>query len=173
LPHNLICLNCVSEPGYNLEGWQFFGMDRINHAPAGGEILFPNQKRNDFVDANWAVQAQKFGITFMICEQWLRWISLERLREHSMACGYKFRVTEFKSNDSGSMVTVENTGVAPIYYDAYVTVNGIRSAESLKYLGAGKQRQFHIESGGNKPVLTIECDRLVPGQKIEYEADLK
>ena len=160
------------ESGYNLDGWLFFGMDRTHYSPAGGEILFPNRERSDFVDARWAAQAKKFEITFMICEQWLRWISIDRLRDHGMACGYKFKVTGFKANKNSTLVTIENTGVAPIYFDAYVTINGVRSTESLKYLQAGAAREFLVWSGGEKPVLTIECDRMVAGQIIEYEAAL-
>ncbi|MBN2008803.1 DUF4832 domain-containing protein [candidate division KSB1 bacterium] len=160
------------KPGYNYEGWEFFGLKRYERSPTGGEILFPRKERSDFVDSHWAHESRKFGITFMICEQWLRWISIDRLREHSMACGYKFQVTEFTTNKYSAKVTVKNTGVAPIYYDAFITVNGVRSEESLKFLQPGESRQFHVQSGGENPKLTIECDRLVPGQKIEYNADL-
>lgn len=161
------------EPGYNYEGWQFFGLKRFEASPAGGEILFPEKKQSDFVDAAWAQKSRQFGISFMICEQWLNWISPERMRQHSMDCGYKFKVCEFKSSERNSVVSVTNTGVAPIYYDAYITVNGIRSSESLKYLQAGDTLQYQIQSGGTNPILTIESDRLVPGQKIGFEADLK
>ena len=34
------------QPGYNLEGWEFFGRDRWQRAPCGGEILFPNQRQD-------------------------------------------------------------------------------------------------------------------------------
>ncbi|MBN2412641.1 DUF4832 domain-containing protein [candidate division KSB1 bacterium] len=161
------------KPGYNYEGWEFFGLKRYEESPAGGEILFPNQERSDYVDSNWTKESRRFGITFMICEQWLRWITIDRLRQHSMDCGYKFKVTDFKTSDNSAIVTVQNTGVAPIYYDAFVTVNGVRSTESLKYLQAGESRLFHVQAGGKNPKLTIECDRLVPGQKIEYDADIK
>ena len=160
------------ESSYNYDGWVFFGLKRYEQSPAGGEILFRTQERSDYVDANWSKESRRFGITFMICEQWLRWIDFDRLRKHSMACGYKFKVTDFKTNENSAKVTVENTGVAPIYYDAFVTVNGVRAAESLKALQAGDTREYQVESGGENPKLTIECDRLVPGQKIEYEADL-
>ena len=51
-------------------------------------------------------------------------------------------------------------------------MNGIRSKETLKYLQPGKSKQYTVSSGGKNPQLTIECDRLAPGQQIEYEADL-
>ncbi len=37
----------------------------------------------------------------------------------------------------------------------------------------GELREFTIASGGNVPILTIECDRLVKSQSIGFEADLK
>nr|MCU0709910.1 hypothetical protein [Pirellula sp.] len=61
----------------------------------------------------------------------------------------------------------------PIYYDAFPTVNGVRSEQSLKGLLPGERKLFEIEAGGESPTLSIECDRLVPGQKIEFDADLK
>jgi len=161
------------EPGYNLGGWTFFGRRRYEKSPAGGEILFPNQAHSDSVDAVWAQESRNFGISFMICEQWLRWITMDRLRQNSMAMGYKFEISDFRTDENSARVTVTNTGVAPIYYDAFVTVNGIRSTETLKYLQPGERRRYSVESGGVAPELTIECDRLVPGQRIEHEANLQ
>ena len=69
-------------------------------------------------------------------------------------------------------MTVANRGVAPIYHDAYLAVNGVRSERSLKGLLPGASRTDEIASGGSSPRLTIACDRLVPGQSIDYEADL-
>lgn len=159
-------------PGYNLEGWEFFGRDRWKHSPCGGEILFRNQQRAEQVAAAWAQEAANFHITFMICEQWPRWTTMERIREHGMACGYRFSVTAFEASDSAARVTVANSGAAPIYYDAFAAVNGVRAQESLKGLLPGAERRFTVASGGANPTLTIECDRLVPGQRVEFEADL-
>jgi hypothetical protein len=36
----------------------------------------------------------------------------------------------------------------------------------------GESRTDEIAAGGASPKLTIACDRLVPGQVIEYEAGL-
>ncbi|MGD0111158.1 MAG: DUF4832 domain-containing protein [Armatimonadota bacterium] len=160
------------QPGYNLEGWEFFGRDRWRHAPCGGEILFPNRPREQQVAAAWATEAANFHITFMIGEQWPRWTTLERIREHGLACGYKFRVTALEVSDTAAQVAVANSGVAPIYYDAFVAVNGVRAQDSLKGLLPGEERRFTVASGGENPKLTIECNRLKPGQRIEFEADL-
>ncbi len=159
-------------PGYNLEGWDFFRRDRWKHSPCGGEILFRSRERAEQVAAVWAREAANFHITFMICEQWPRWTTMERIREHSLACGYRFRITAFEASDTAARVTVANTGVAPIYYDAFVAVNGVRARDSLKGLLPGETREFTVLAGGTNAELTIECDRLVPGQRIEFEAEL-
>ena len=94
-------------------------------------------------------------------------------RAAGLACGYKFRVLAFEANAKQSHVTITNTGVAPIYHDAFVAVNGVRARESLLGLLPGERRTVKIAAGGKSPKLTIACDRLVPGQVIEFEADLK
>jgi hypothetical protein len=67
---------------------------------------------------------------------------------------------------------VTNRGVAPIYHDAYLAVNGVRAERSLKGLLPGESRTDEIGSGGESPQLSIVSDRLVPGQMIEFEANL-
>jgi hypothetical protein len=110
----------------------------------------------------------------LLGEQWRDVTTIEKIRDHGLACGYKFQVTSFKANSKQSIVSVKNIGVAPIYYDAFMTVNGIRSQESLKGLLPGTQHEFHVSSGGDpsKIKLTIECERLVSGQSIEFKAEL-
>jgi hypothetical protein len=71
------------------------------------------------------------------------------------------------------LIEVKNTGVAPIYYDAYVAVGGIRARESLKLLEPDSSIICNFAINKNSLNLTIECDHLVPGQQIEYEANLK
>ncbi len=48
----------------------------------------------------------------------------------------------------------------------------MRSATSLKGALPGVAVGFVIAKGGSRPVVSIECDRLVPGQVIEFDADL-
>lgn len=160
------------KPGYNYDGWKFFGLQRYQQSPAGGEILFPDKAHSDLVSSEWPAQTRRFGITFMVCEQWLKWISQDQLRTHSMACGYKYKIKSFKSNGKVVRVTVENTGVAPIYHDAYVAIDGLRSTRSLKSLLPGQSQEYEVKLASKEPKLTIESDRLVKGQKIEFDADL-
>jgi hypothetical protein len=160
------------KPGYNRAGWDFFGRDRWQRAPMGGEILFPHRSQANAIAAAWAREAANFHLTFLIGEQWPRWTTMDAVREHGMACGYRFRITAFAASATTSHVTVSNTGVAPIYYDTFVAVGGKRAKESLKGLLPGESRRLEVASGGSNPHLAIECDRLVPGQRIGFDADL-
>ena len=44
----------------------------------------------------------------------------------------------------------------------------MRSPQSLKLLSPGDTLACSVSAGGDEPVLTIESDRLVPGQSIGY-----
>lgn len=93
------------------------------------------------------------------------------IRMAGLACGYRFRVTRFFASPSTSEVVVTNVRVAPIYHHAFPAVNGVRSRDSLKGLLPGESATLKIAAGGKNPELTIESDRLVPGQRIEYESE--
>jgi hypothetical protein len=158
--------------GYNRNGWSFFGRDRWKQSPMGGEILFPDKRQAEQVSAAWAREVADFHLTFLIGEQWPRWTTTNRISMLGMACGYRFKITAFQASADAAHVTVLNTGVAPIYFDAFVAVNGVRAKGTLKGLLPGESRRYDVASGGTNPQLAIECDRLVPGQRIDFEADL-
>jgi len=158
---------------YNMEGWQFFGRDRWQVAPMGGEQLIDSTDQAKEIVQNWARQANAFHVSFMIAEQWPNWMSGKLLRECSSSLGYRFQVRTFETSPAASRVTIANTGVAPIYYDAYPAVNGVRSKESLRGLLPNQARDFIIPSGASRAKFSIECDRLSPGQRIEFDAELR
>ncbi len=37
--------NLAWKPGYNVDGWKFFGRKRLNHSPASGELPDPSGAR--------------------------------------------------------------------------------------------------------------------------------
>lgn len=114
----------------------------------------------------------QIGITYMIGNDQPAYQTIDRIKAVGIANGYKFTVVAFRASASQSQITIRNTGIAPIYYDAYPATNGVRASISLKGLGPNETREFSVNSGGANPTLTIECDRLVEGQAIEYEAEL-
>jgi hypothetical protein len=163
----------------NEPNWDRLGRDRWKRAPAGGEFSFfePEDQKEALSAAGphgvpFERHAAKFHVSFMIGDGQPRFQKPDRIREAGLACGYRFRVTRFESRAGRSVVTIRNTGIAPIYHDAFPAVDGVRAKESLKALLPDQERMFEIAAGGTAPALTIESDRLVPGQRIEYDADL-
>ena len=170
---------CRDHDGYNRDCFEFFGQEKRLRSPVGGEFsYYSDYDQRHALDpsgpygVSFEEMAARYNVSYMIGDDQPAFQTAERIRQAGMAAGYRFRVTAFQASDTASLVTVENHGIAPIYYDAWVVVNGVRAAESLKGLRPGEQKNFTIASGGDSPQLTIECDRLVPGQRIEFEADL-
>lgn len=171
--------NHADHAKYNEPHWKTLGLDRWQRSPMGGEFSFFEAKDQKLALAPngphgipFEEHARKFHITFILGDAQPRHQKPQRIREAGLACGYRYRVTEFLASETEARVTVENQGIAPIYYDAFPTVNGVRATESLRGLLPQQSRTFSVAAGGTKPVLTIECDRLVPGQRIEFDAEL-
>ena len=168
--------------GYNRSCFEFFGLNRYEHAPMGGEFSYYTHHDQQFAlsaegphGIPFETFSAEYHITFMIGNDQPDYQSLERIREAGLTTGYRFTITGFKSSSADSRVSVLNSGVAPIYYDAYISVNGMRADASLKGLLPGQQQEFTINLGseaGDDLQLRIDCDRLVEGQQIQYDADL-
>jgi len=172
---------------YNAQSWKQFGVDRWQKHPAGGELSYytqRDQKRALATDGPYGISFERlaadYHITYMIGDGQTEYQSNATIAQAGQALGYQFRITRFRSTPSGgpehpqglSEVTITNEGIAPLYHDAYVAINGTRAAETLRGLLPGDTKMFIISSGGTEPVLTIDCDRLVPGQRIEFNASL-
>ena len=162
---------------WNLGNWNFFDRERYRRSPAGGEFSYYSNydQRNVLTPETGAYGtpfeewAQDFHVSYMLGNDQPSYHSEERIKEASMATGYRFQITSFRASADSAEVGITNSGVAPIYYDAFVAVNGVRSTTSLKHLCQGDSLVVRIPSGGIEPVLSIECDRLIQGQVIEFE----
>ena len=120
---------CRQHAEVNELNWNFFGRDRWKRAPAGGEISYyttHDQKEALAKDGPHGIPFEKaaadFHVTFMIANDQPKYQKMDRIRAAGMACGYKFRILAFEASPTRSRVTVTNTGVAPIYHDAYLAV---------------------------------------------------
>ncbi len=153
---------------------------RYERSPIGGELSYYSDY--DQVHAldlagpygtSFETMAARYHVSYMIGNDQPNYgVTEARIRAAGIATGYRFRVTAFSASASRSRVTVENVGIAPIYRDAWITVNGSRSSESLKGLLPGRSLSVEVASGGTASVLSISCERLVDGQEIEFEAEL-
>jgi hypothetical protein len=169
---------CKQHARENEPNWTFFGRERYRRAPAGGEFsYYSDQDQKQALAPGgphgvpFETAARQFHLTFIIGSDQPQYQKMDRIRDAGMACGYRFKVTRFRSGGGRSKVEVTNSGTAPIYYDAFVAVKNVRAKGSLKGLGPAESRSFDVEAAGE--TLSIECDRLVPGQRIEVDADLK
>jgi len=162
---------------WNLGNWNFFNRERYRQAPAGGEFSYYSNydQRNVLTPVTGAYGtsfeqwAGDFHITYMLGNDQPAYQTEARIKEASMASGYRFQITSFSASSDSSRVSVTNVGVAPIYFDAFLAVNGVQSTESLKLLSSGDTLQVHIPSGGENPTLSIESEKLLAGQMIEFE----
>ncbi|TVP94437.1 MAG: DUF4832 domain-containing protein [Planctomycetaceae bacterium] len=170
---------CQTHSGYNRDCWLKFGSDRWHRAPAGGEFSYYTDHDQRLAlgpkgphGIAFEQLASDFHLSYVIGDGQPRYQPTERIVEAGLALGYRFRVTRFRAQPGFSEVTVLNEGIAPLYHDAYVTVDGVRGPSSLKGLLPGESLTVRIAAGGLQPELTIESDRLVPGQEIGYNASL-
>ena len=90
-----------------------------------------------------------------------------------MSMGYRFEVRNFSVKaGTGASVRIANTGVAPIYRDAFLAVDGVRSGHSLRTLMPGTETTILIDNPSvtTASKLTIECDALLPGKTLPFDA---
>ena len=174
---------CEDHDGYNHDGWMFFGADRYKTAPGGGEFSYYTDydqrhclDRKGLHGRRFEDEVAKYHLTFIIGNDQPGFQKWPRIVEASQSMGYRFCIKDFlvKAGD-GASVCVANTGVAPIYYDTFVDVDGVKGDYNLRNLMPGDSLWVKVPnpSVSSTPSLSISCSRLVPGQKIEYEADVK
>ncbi len=166
---------------YNRSSWLFFDENRSHTRVAGGEFNYHSdydQKHAlDLPTGPWGVSfeelSEKYHISYMVGNDQLRYKSKERIEEAGMNIGYHFQVNKFRVTELVTEVEITNIGIAPIYYDAYPMVKGVRSLESLKGLLKGESKVFTINAIADNEELMIDSDRLVAGQEIQFDANLE
>lgn len=174
---------CQDHDGYNHRGWMFFGADRYKTAAEGGEFsYYTDYDQKHALDPEgmhgrrFEDEVAKYHLTFIIGNDQPGKQTWERFVEASQSMGYRFRIKDFRvKSGEGAAVWIKNSGVAPIYYDAFLDVDGAKGDYNLRNLMPGDSLWVKVPnpSVSATPSLSISCSRLVPGQKIEYEADVK
>lgn len=178
-----------SKDGYNEQCWNTMGENRWKTGVCGGEIsYYEDDDQKNFTNTKgmyghtWEEQSAKYHITFMIANDnpsMNKYKNAERFKECSMATGYHFVVTKCVTDGLQTKITVTNTGVAPLYRDAYFAIGSIRSSETLRGLLPGESIEVTIDAAlecdnkgqaVNNPV--IASDYILDTQTIEYDCDL-
>lgn len=171
---------CDSHDGYNHSMWKIFGEERYKHSPFGGEFsYYTSYDQQHCLDKEglhgrlFEDEVAKYHMTYIIGDGQPRYQKPARIKEAAMSMGYKFTILDYKVLGSNAAVLIKNTGVAPIYRDAWVAVGDKRGDVNLRNLMPNEKWWIHIEGGYTEgAVPTIECDHLVEGQTIEYAANV-
>ena len=167
---------------YNRDCWLFFGEDRYKIAPRGGEFsYYTDYDQEHCLDVEgmygrvFEDEVAKYHMTYIIGNDQPGYQTMDRIKEASMSMGYKFEIKDYRVKGNEAAVLIANIGVAPIYRDAYVAVGGVKGEYSLKNLMPGEEVWITVsgDTVSAEAVPEIVCDHLVPGQKIEYKADVK
>ena len=165
---------------YNRDCLLFFNYDeRYKTAPMGGEFsYYTTYDQQHTLDKEgmygrvFEDEVAKYHMTYINGNDQPKYQKMSRIKQASMSMGYKFEIKDFRVKGNEAAILITNIGVAPIYRDAYVAVGGVKGEYSLMNLMPGEEVWIHIKGEGvsAQAVPTIECDHLVPGQKIEYKA---
>ena len=171
------------EGDYNENCWNAIGKGtRWKTGACGGEIsYYTSADQRNFLNpagmygVTWEQASAKYHISFMIANDapGSQYGTAARFKEASMACGYHFILTGLYANEQKTAAYVTNTGIAPIYRDAYLAVDGLRSATSLKGLLPGDTLLVYVDKPTTGADLTIESDFILPTQRIQFDADLR
>ena len=96
----------------------------------------------------------------------------ERVKQASMATGYRFVVRKCATNGKKTLLLVSNEGIAPIYRDAYFAIGDVRSETSVKGLLPDEEKWIEIAAkpSSDGSDIKIVCDHILPQQEIEFEA---
>ena len=171
------------EGDYNENCWNAIGKGaRWQTGACGGEIsYYTSADQKNFLNpagmygVTWEQASAKYHISFMIANDapGSQYGTAERFKEASMACGYHFALTGLYANDSQTAACVTNAGIAPIYRDAFLAVDGVRSDTSLKGLLPGDTLLVYVNKVTNGHDVTIESDYILPTQAIQFDADFR
>ena len=170
-----------SGDGWNEQMWNYCnGKTRWQTAPCGGEIsYYSSRDQHDFLNpqglygVTWEQAAAKYHITFMNANDATEgsYGTPQRFLEAAHASGYKFEITTLKSNHNTTTLTITNSGVAPIYRPAYVSINGTQSDYNLMQLLPQQSQTIEFPYSKNDS-LQIDIVSDFTLINIPYEANL-
>lgn len=172
-----------SNDGYNERNWKAIGKStRWQTGVCGGEVsYYTNADQRNFLNPEgmyghtWEEQAAKYHITFMISNDAPggQYGTAERFLSAGLAAGYCYNVVSAKTSDKLTRLHVTNTGVAPIYREAYFAVGEVRSDVNLMNVLPGDTVKIEIAAPLTDPsLLHIASDFTLEGRDIQYEAQL-
>jgi hypothetical protein len=165
---------CKQHRKENEPDWNALDRNRWKVAPTGGEFSYYNKRDQKLALApngpngeSFEAAAKRFNLSFIIGSDQPEFQSMQRIAEAGQAIGYRMQIRKRTSNGTQTHVTVVNSGIAPMYHDAFITIADECAKETLRGLLPGQEKTFTIDQGQGS--LSITSDRLVPGMKIPFE----
>lgn len=167
-----------SGDGWNEQMWNMSGKDRWKHSPCGGEVSYYTESdQHNFLSpqgiygVTWEQAATKYHITFMNSNDATdgSYGTAKRFIEASKVTGYRFEITELKSNQTTTILTIKNIGNTPIYRPAFVEINGVRSEFNLMQLQPAQSATLRFNTSGELQVRIVSDFTLID---IPFEANL-
>ena len=110
--------------------------------------------------------ARRFGISFMIANDQPRYRSLERIKQASLATGYRLAITTRQTNGNATRLTIRNIGVAPPAHPIAVRM-GNSVPVPLQPLPAGQSQTIDLSTTEGE--IMFISDRLISGQRIPHD----
>jgi len=165
----------------NRPNWLFFGADRADSRPAGGELsYFTAFDQGHALDSaglhgrTFESQASRYAISYMIGNDQPGFHTWARIREAGRACGYRFEAASWQASPDSFRLVVSNAGVAPLYRDAWLHVGSDTSRASLRGLRPGDTlvATFPRRRRDLSTRPAIACGHCVPGRGIQLAASL-
>ena len=172
---------CKPHPKENAVNWRELGKDRWQRQPGGGEFSYYTRRdqrealsREGPHGIPFEAAAKQFHLSYIIGNDQTQFQTAARIRNASMATGYRFRLLSAVVEGGSLRLQVTNEGVAPIYRDAFFAAGRQRTKGSLRGLLPGQRREYVIDNVSEEDLqsLTIQSDEILPGQSIQFSADL-
>lgn len=167
--------------GWNEQCWIGSGVEHWKSGVCGGEISYytSNDQRSFLNPAGmygvtWEQAAAKYHMSFIICNDAPggKYFTVERVTEAGIASGYRFKILSCETDSIDTRIVITNTGVAPIYRDAFVTVGGVRAEQTLRGLLPGEELTCTISKAvATSDNVSITSDFILPSQEIEFDAE--
>jgi hypothetical protein len=149
---------------WNSQLLSVLGEERWKKHPRGGEVAFNGNSQADAAKnpARFIAAVRARHQTFAFATPA---IITKQIASVAPVMGYQFKLaTKFSARARRLTVTVTNLGVAPIYYDTFVSIDGVLqqgAGQNLRDLLPGKELVLVLATGSRrtKPHVDLRCER--------------
>lgn len=153
------------------------GVNRFKLNPVGGEISYYTEldqrlalSEKGVYGRTFKAMAARYHLTYMLGNDQPEYQTIGRIKSVGSQMGYRFKLKSVSEKNGKTWVTIQNTGIAPIYYPAYVAIGDAKSSDSLVSLMPGEVKSY-VVNGTVSPQnpLHIFCSHILKTQHMTLE----